>query len=491
MKQVILASMSTLLAGAGLAWAQVPPAGWPTGGYYAPVPASTPYMPPSAWSGPQANMARPVSMTFDSEDMQPDSRVIAAQLAEPNAFDPNPPANDPPPVNVAAEVPRSPDSFPVPGSDSGAQPPRYYWLDVDLLFWRVREALVIEPLVTTGPPEGLGKLGQPGTFILYGHQGLDYGLLNGVNVALGGWLDDGQVLSLEASAFTLETRSVGYNRNNTVGTGVLARPIVNSLIGLETAEIVGFPGSAEFPFRFPGSIVSSSSNRFWGAELNATANVWTYGFRADILGGFRYLNLYEDLDIAQTTLTPAGTLVRFNHNLFLGPTNLTTVDMFAARNQYFGGYLGGQVEWQWGCVFAQLAGQFGVGRTYQVLNVKGVSTLDHPGDVGRVSGAPGGVLVLSSNSDTADAGEWTVVPEAKARIGLNLTDAITFHFTYNFIYWSNIIRPGYQISREVNPTLLPTSDKYRAPFGTPFPQMFLRQTDFWAMGLAAGLEFRF
>ena len=61
---------------------------------------------------------------------------------------------------------------------------------------------------------------------------------------------------------------------------------------------------------------------------------------------------------------------------------------------------------------------------------------------------------------------------------------------YDFMYWSQVVRPGNQVDRNIN---LSQSAVFGsgALTGPAYPMPLFNRSDFWAQGLNAGLEFRF
>ena len=53
---------------------------------------------------------------------------------------------------------------------------------------------------------------------------------------------------------------------------------------------------------------------------------------------------------------------------------------------------------------------------------------------------------------------------------------------YNFMYWSNVVRPGDQIDRNINPNLAPVFGGTAGGVGAAAPARLNRETDFWAHG---------
>jgi len=64
--------------------------------------------------------------------------------------------------------------------------------------------------------------------------------------------------------------------------------------------------------------------------------------------------------------------------------------------------------------------------------------------------------------------------------------------SYTFLYTNNVVRPGNQINRNINPT---QGVAFSAPpaslQGAAQPPFKFTSTDFWAQGINVGVAFRF
>ena len=83
-------------------------------------------------------------------------------------------------------------------------------------------------------------------------------------------------------------------------------------------------------------------------------------------------------------------------------------------------------------------------------------------------------------------------------VGVTFAKNIWVSVGYNFLYWSSVVRPGEQIDRRLDVTQIPNfSPPPSPPFGPTLPtnpqvpQRLLKDSDFWAHGLTAGIEIRF
>ena len=97
-----------------------------------------------------------------------------------------------------------------------------------------------------------------------------------------------------------------------------------------------------------------------------------------------------------------------------------------------------------------------------------------------------GLLAQSTNSGRFTRDMFSVVPEIGVNVGYQITDNLTAYVGYNFLYWTNVARPGDQIDRTINISQLSGGNLA----GPARPVFTPRATDFWAQGVNFGLAFR-
>jgi hypothetical protein len=363
------------------------------------------------------------------------------------------------------------------------------WVTGEYLLWWIKDAPVPVPLVTTGaanPLTGGGVLGRASTFELFGDSGIDQPTLSGGRFTAGYWLDAEQGLGVEASFLFLAERTFSFRVNSEpTGFPVLASPVVDANSGIETASLIAFPGA------FAGGVTVSASSQLWGMEFNAVRNVvCAEDITVDMLGGFRYLDLSEDLNIArQRTVLPAG-VDRFLGTPVFAGNNLMLVDDFHTRDQFYGGQIGGRAEYRYGKFFVDALGKVAFGDVHQVVEINGNTTLTPP--AGTVSTASGGLLALPSNIGRFTHDTFAVVPEAGLTAGLQVTCHVRAFVGYSFLYCSDVARPGDQINRTVNPAQLPTSRFFTpGPANPAQPAPLFNTTEYWAQGINFGVAFTY
>jgi hypothetical protein len=360
------------------------------------------------------------------------------------------------------------------GESPGAPGERFYARAEYLLWWFKEPRVPV--LVTTGPPESGGILGMPGTQILFGGGTVDEETRSGARFTAGYWLDDCQRCGVEGSFFFIGDRTARFLATSDQFP-VLARPFFNLNQGLEFSQITAGPGLST------GRLTVNLPSRLWGAEGNVR-HAWCCGcdYRVDWLAGFRYLHLDESLDITEFIQALPTAPAFANDQIFVN-------DHFATKNQFYGGQLGLDAEIRRGRWFLEALGKIALGDTHQVVDINGSQLIVPPN--GPAQSFQGGLLALSSNIGHHTRDRFAVVPEININIGYQLTDHVRAFIGYDFLYWSNVVRPGDQIDRGLDVTRIPNFPVQVPPLSTPRPAVLFKETDFWAQGINFGLEVRY
>ena len=163
-------------------------------------------------------------------------------------------------------------------------------------------------------------------------------------------------------------------------------------------------------------------------------------------------------------------------------------DRFKTTNNFFGGQLGGRLTWNSGPISIESVTKLGLGATEQHTEISG-STSVVTGS-GGVSSATGGVLATTANIGGYSQTRFSFVPEEDLNFSLAITPYVSARLGYSFIYWSNVVRPGDQVTRAASPTLVPSDPSY-ATGGPNEPGNVFHATGYWAQGLNIGLDFHF
>jgi hypothetical protein len=369
--------------------------------------------------------------------------------------------------------------------DDGPRGPRFY-AAVEYLLWSVKKDHT-PPLITTSAPQDFGIIGRPTTRVLFGGDGVDGGTRSGARFTAGLWLDPCGDKAVEVSGFFL-----GDKRENFAASSaffpVIARPFFSLNRNAEFSELTAFPGVST------GSAAVASRSSLWGLEANLRCkeccgcfHVRDCGpavdYRVDLFGGFRYLDLDERLTVTEQIQNLATSPAPFTN------IRATVVDSFAAHNQFYGGQVGAAAEFHRGPWSLNVRGKVALGDTHEQLTINGGQLFILPN--GTRQTFTGGLLALPTNIGRFERDRFGVVPEINLNIGYQINDHWRAFVGYDVLYWNSVLRPGEQIDRVLDETLIPNFPSGAAPAGRNRPVPLFHQSDFWAQGVNFGLEFRY
>jgi hypothetical protein len=366
----------------------------------------------------------------------------------------------------------------------GCGRPGLFWTSAEYLLWWTKDAEIPAPLLTTGQGASEGILGQPGTFVRYGLNNVDYDVVSGFRLS-GGIHNKCHTLGLMGSGFFLQDQTANFDIfSNAIGVPVLARPIIDVSNLTESALLISSPGE------FAGGFFVDASSRFWGAEVNGVLKVASDDVAAlDVILGYRHLDLDENFQIGQVTQLLPGTATGFNGQVILAPATISIRDGFETRNQFNGAQVGTLLEVNIGKAYCYIVGKVALGSTQQTLLINGNTGLFRPG--ADPINAPGGLLAVASNIGSYERNEFTVVPEVDINFGYQVFPWMRAYIGYTFLYWSSVARPSQQIDRIINLNQVPVSTTFNPLLGLPRPVPTFDQSNFWAQGINFGLAFRF
>ncbi|MBL8794548.1 MAG: BBP7 family outer membrane beta-barrel protein [Planctomycetia bacterium] len=424
--------------------------------------------------------------------------ALRAQPAPPTS----PPPIAPPAVLAAPELVPVVETPPLPfgATHEALAYPYLGWLKMEALLWWVKDGPLPEPLLTTGPvgEPDVAVLGTPGTRIVIGAEDQDYGTFFGGRWTWGTWFDPSRKCGLEVRGFTLERRAVLLNaESDATGSPILARPFIDATTGQERRAFVTFPND------FVGGLGVTLSDHLWGIETNLLVNVLAGGvprqarqcpwgeWRLGLLAGVRYLDLCEDLTIQQVTRLIGARVANFGGTVVTRPSILFLSDGFAARNQFYGGQVGGQLEWAHGALAVELLGKLAIGGCHETLKITGATGLDRFPGFTSLQTLEGALLASPTNIGRQGTERFCFVPELGATVGWQCSSHVRLSAGYSFMYWSRVVRPGDQMDRTVDLSRLPINPNPNAPLGPERPARRFVESDYWAQGLHFGFEVRY
>jgi hypothetical protein len=366
--------------------------------------------------------------------------------------------------------------------------PRFYARGDYLLWWTRGYHLPL--LVTTSPattPQAQqGVLGVPGTAPVIGDSTTSSGPQSGARFTVGWNFNPCSGDSIEASYFFLGRKNDNLGADSSQFP-VLARPFFDVNTGTQFRELVASPGiNAGDLVKLRGSVAVNNFSDLQGAELNYRRCLCTdCNYSAFAFVGFRYLDLHEGLSITESEVS-AQAVAGFPA---LNPGNLITVnDSFGTRNRFFGGQLGLEGEIRRGSWFVGGKIQVGLGVTNENIDINGSQTITTL--TGQRSTFFGGLLALPSNIGSVSQNRFSVVPQVGLKVGYNVTENVRIYVGYDFLYWSNVVRPGDQIDTSLNTQQIPNSGT-SPPSNIVRPVVPFTTSSYFAHGINAGLEWRY
>ena len=372
-------------------------------------------------------------------------------------------------------------------------PPGLFWARAEYLLWWTR-GMETPPLVTTSPDgtplSDAGRIGQPGTRILFGDENLFREVRSGARIRFGMWFDCCQTCGVEADFLALGNNSEQFAARSEGGDPIVMRPFYNTETDANDAEIVGYPGVME------GAVGVDASSDFYSAGIRWRCNLCCQEIdclpaccgggcfsylpqgqtRVDFLFGYRYMQLDEDLTIGEdlNSLLP-GTDTQFR--LF---------DRFDTETEFHGIDLGLVYEYHRCRWSFEMLGRLAIGNNRQRVMVDGGTEI-------TTDGIPeefiGGIFAQRTNIGTYTRDRFAVIPEIGVTLGYRVTNKLRLTAGYTFIYWNSVIRPGKQIDPVVNENLIPPEV---VPFSGPLrPRFAFRESSFWAQWLNFGAQLNF
>jgi hypothetical protein len=372
-------------------------------------------------------------------------------------------------------------SAPPPHASETGLPCGTVWLNADYLLWWIRQAPIAAPLVTTGSPLDAvpGALGQNNTAVLFGNNAANLGAFSGFRVSLGFAFAEGWMV--EGTYFGLETRVVGQSfQSDAGGNPVIARPYFDNQTGAPAAYLDSSPGL------LAGGATVAIDTRLFGYEANVgTVAYRDESMRFDLLVGFRALELDEQLQISDNVAALVPGVLTFLGAPADPPNSLTILDRLHNYNRFYGGQIGGRFHWLMNGLDLGVTAKLALGATDELARIDSATNLNTPG-VGQTSN-PGGVLVQPSNAGFFTQCRFAYVPELALDMGYWVCPHVRLEVGYQFLYWSEVARPGSEIDLNVNPAQVPRDPRFGSGLGAAQPAFQFHQSDFWAQGFHFGV----
>ncbi|MCP4195477.1 MAG: BBP7 family outer membrane beta-barrel protein [Planctomycetaceae bacterium] len=351
------------------------------------------------------------------------------------------------------------------------------WASIEFMTGWLKDAPVPIPLVTSGSlADPLpAAIGQPGTQVLFGDQQVDFGNFSGFRASMGTWLDRCRDVGLEATGFLMEDRTSIFSTDNFSDPDLVVSLPIQLPTGEETSVFALVNREPGTPLPSTG-IRTLSSSQLWGAELNAILQQAECGCRnVEGLVGFRHVNLNESLGILVDLTRPVA-----------GGTAMTSGrDYFEAQSRFYGAQVGMRLTQRCGRALLGVSGKMALGANVDVVKVAGSRTQMNPGQASVTTA--GFVFAEPTNIGHVTKTRFSVAPEIKLTCAYDLTPRLTAQVGYEVLYWSQVVRPGNQIDRVVNPTQRGGGELV----GEARPTPRFETSDLFFQALTCGLRYDF
>lgn len=348
------------------------------------------------------------------------------------------------------------------------------WTNVDFILWW-RGARNYPPLVTSSPlgtsADNAGQLGLPSTRTLFDGEAFDEDAHAGGRIDLGYWLDDCGCFGVGGGFFALGEEANDFELNSGANP-IITRPFLNVTDGQTPQQdtlLIAFPGEST------GSVRVASRSDLLGADAYVRQLfTQTCNLRLDVLGGYRFFRIDEELRISNelTALTTS--------QLRVPGTTLSLFDQFAAQNEFHGGQFGFLTEYRM-CGFT-IDGllKVALGNMSQTVTVAGQTVIN---DTVNIAVDNQGLLARSSNIGTHEQNEFCVVTELGVKARYHLNSCVDLAFGYNFLSFSDVALPDNQLDTTVNLANPAT--------GAQRPSFVFNSGDYSAHGISLGLQGRY
>jgi hypothetical protein len=334
-------------------------------------------------------------------------------------------------------------------------------------FWVTPEFLMMwskdGPVHDVGVTTNIVTWTDPAARFIFKNNDQDYGMQLGGRLTFGMWADDERKWGFELSGFALmENEDHFAARNN-----LFNFPVFETRLGREIPEDSPF-------YSRPVPLKISSASQLWSVEGQGLHNLKRgENLSLDLAFGIKHLDLSEDF---QLHLAPGNDIVIGGYS--------DHMDSFETNNRFLGAKAGLKFQYTaWERLLIDVQPAVSLGADMEELHVSG-----HFIEGG--AHGPGFLYTGASNIGTHRKTDFAVVPEMKVGLGCKVAKNITFNASYNFLYASDVLRPGWQITRRVNESQIlggvfgPTE-----PPADPHARM--KSSDYWAQGIGVNLKIKF
>lgn len=358
------------------------------------------------------------------------------------------------------------------------------WANASLVFRRDRwfanfELLLmfrsgdyLPPLFTTAPATATnpGRLGQASTRVIAGGGEVLNELTAGGRLTVGTWLDDHHSRSMVVRGWGTGEETYNFSADQST-TPVITRPFFNVTTGQtpsQDTQVVATPGFTNSGF---ANVHASSS--VYGADLSIRQHAYSrYGGTVDLLYGYQYMHLSEDLVTSSTSTAGED-----------NPAPLGSVfairDSFDAQNDFHGGQIGIATRYREGCWSFNSLFKVAAGNLRREATLSGQTQTSN----GPTFTDPNGLLVRSTNAGNRVDDTFAWVPEIDLSLGWRYFPRFDVTVGYHIIAMTEALQVSGLIDDQLASNLAdPVSDPLR-------PSSKMDYKTFYVHGIHFGMQY--
>jgi hypothetical protein len=334
----------------------------------------------------------------------------------------------------------------------------------------------LPPLVTTSPlgtPATQAGVLDPGGLpsatasILVGDEAIGSNLQSGARLTFGAWLDDCESVAVAVRVFGVIGNDESYSLSSDEYP-ILAVPFINRdpAVDAEYASLLGYPNMRN------GAADITAGNEVYGGQVFLRYLVDSGpNYRIDMLTGYRYNRINDDLDMNFHTNTTT--------------TDYYFHDNFKTRNSYNAGEVGLLGEFSCSKWTLSTLGTISFGNMAQRVTIQGENAVTS--DDVTVSHQGGVFAQTYSNIGDHERNVACWAPEAGVKLSYAMTQKLSMSVGYTFLYWTRMVLAGDQIDRNVNASQMSGGTLV----GPAVPEFRFKDTDFWVQTIDIGLSYNY
>ncbi|HUR55830.1 MAG TPA: BBP7 family outer membrane beta-barrel protein [Gemmataceae bacterium] len=403
----------------------------------------------------------------------------------------------PPGVPPGAEYAPPGFGYPAGGYPAGGCPPGLLdeigqhrgpksWIGAEYLLYWTKNMPLGTPIATGGPAGGFATLGAAGTQVVLGNEDINFREQHGLRIHGGTWLTD--AWAVEASLFLLPSKDFTLGPVTATDTlPTLARPFFDTSVRGQNVRLISRPGA------FTGSVKAEATTGLWGGEIGPVLRMVDRGgsYTLDGIFAFKHVSLEESLQITDSARAGPLGVANFNGTAFRNGTTTFVEDYFSTTNRIYAATIGGRLNLHVDAFTLSLTSKLGLGVNEQSVRADGSTHLIGTNPFLAPVKVGGGLLAVGPNVGKFSRSDFVYMPELNLNLAVQLTPHLTLSFGYNFLYISDVVRPGDQLASPINPVFIPTSQNFGGQFGQKLPAAEFNTSSYWANGFNLGLAVGF